>query len=231
MISGELQLEGFQRDSEDFRNWAEWYLDKSNNTTTDGTSVEVIVPPTLDVIDSYPAIWRLEMILESDSSAYMRSNTVYVSTPKWLYTFAVAGSPEYKENIDSYFKIVTGSIEFSSSDIGIGSATGTTTTPNPTSIPVLTSTPTRQPTSTPITQDAFIIPNVVCWSWASVGKNMVGTSQCVCGPVVSSNYATGSKNKPTFLNIGRPYPQDRFTVVIWERNATVSTIAGKLLFE
>ena len=47
---------------------------------------------------------------------------------------------------------------------------------------------------------------------------MIGKNECVCGEVVSSNYASGSKNKPTFLNLGRPYPNHRFTVVIWGRN-------------
>jgi len=32
-------------------------------------------------------------------------------------------------------------------------------------------------------------------------------------------WASGSKGKPTFLNIGKPYPDpNRFTVVIWIQN-------------
>ena len=44
----------------------------------------------------------------------------------------------------------------------------------------------------------------------------VGDPGTVRGPVVDSRYASGSSGQPTFLNIGKPYPDpDRFTVVIW----------------
>jgi len=42
-----------------------------------------------------------------------------------------------------------------------------------------------------------------------------GTNQTVSGRVVSVRYAAGSKGKPTFLNLDKPYPQQIFTVVIW----------------
>ena len=39
------------------------------------------------------------------------------------------------------------------------------------------------------------------------------------GPIVRTFYATDSRGQPTFLDIGRPYPDpDRFTVVIWVEN-------------
>ena len=54
---------------------------------------------------------------------------------------------------------------------------------------------------------------VIPWHKA---KNYVGEIKVVEGPVVSAKWASGSKGKPTFLNIGKPYPDpDRFTVVIW----------------
>lgn len=41
----------------------------------------------------------------------------------------------------------------------------------------------------------------------------------VCGVVVDTRYAPNSEGQPTFLNIGRPYPDpERFTVVIWGRD-------------
>ncbi len=44
----------------------------------------------------------------------------------------------------------------------------------------------------------------------------VGEHKTVLGPVVSANYVDHVKGKPTFLDIGRPYPQEpRFNVVIW----------------
>ncbi len=37
--------------------------------------------------------------------------------------------------------------------------------------------------------------------------------------MVSTKYARTSKGQPTFLNIGKPYPDEgRFSVVIWDDN-------------
>jgi len=50
-------------------------------------------------------------------------------------------------------------------------------------------------------------------------KNHIGERTTVCGPVVDATWASGSNGKPTFLNLGNPYPDpDRFTVVIWIEN-------------
>jgi DNA/RNA endonuclease YhcR with UshA esterase domain len=44
----------------------------------------------------------------------------------------------------------------------------------------------------------------------------VGEWRTVVGPVVDAHYAEASKGRPTFLDIGKPYPQPgRLTVVIW----------------
>ncbi len=43
----------------------------------------------------------------------------------------------------------------------------------------------------------------------------VGQSATVCGLVASTRYASRSRGRPTFLNFGRPYPYQEFTVVIW----------------
>ncbi len=44
----------------------------------------------------------------------------------------------------------------------------------------------------------------------------VGEVATVCGHVASAAYITSVKGTPTFLNLGRPYPDQHFTVVIWE---------------
>ena len=50
-------------------------------------------------------------------------------------------------------------------------------------------------------------------------QNYIGERTTVCGPVVDATWASGSNGKPTFLNLGSPYPDpDRFTVVIWIQN-------------
>lgn len=47
-------------------------------------------------------------------------------------------------------------------------------------------------------------------------KNHIGEIKTVCGMVASTNYAYLSKGKPTFLNLEKPYPDQVFTVVIWQ---------------
>jgi DNA/RNA endonuclease YhcR with UshA esterase domain len=50
-------------------------------------------------------------------------------------------------------------------------------------------------------------------------KNYIGERVTVYGPVVSTHYASTSRGRPTFLNLGKPYPDPgRFTVVIWGEN-------------
>ena len=56
-------------------------------------------------------------------------------------------------------------------------------------------------------------PGSIPWDEA---KYHIGERTTVCGPVVDATWASGSNGKPTFLNLGKPYPDpDRFTVVIW----------------
>jgi hypothetical protein len=45
--------------------------------------------------------------------------------------------------------------------------------------------------------------------------NHVGERATVCGLVASARYAPQSKGQPTFLNLGKPYPDQIFTAVIW----------------
>jgi len=47
----------------------------------------------------------------------------------------------------------------------------------------------------------------------------VGELVVVEGPVVDTHFAQTSNGQPTFLNLGKPYPDPaRFTVVIWGEN-------------
>ena len=72
-------------------------------------------------------------------------------------------------------------------------------------------------------------------SWDEAAKH-VGEYVTVEGRVVSTHYASTTRGQPTFLNIGKPYPdKDRFTVVIWGRNrgkfegVPEDTYRGKLI--
>ena len=56
---------------------------------------------------------------------------------------------------------------------------------------------------------------------AGEAKDHVGETETVCGKVVSTHYATGSKAQPTFLNLNEPYPKETFTILIWQRSRQV----------
>ena len=71
--------------------------------------------------------------------------------------------------------------------------------------------------------------------WDKAAGHM-GDYATVEGRVVDTHYAASSKGSPTFLNVGKPYPdKDRFTVVIWGRNraefdgSPERTYRGKLI--
>jgi hypothetical protein len=63
--------------------------------------------------------------------------------------------------------------------------------------------------------------------------NHVGETATVCGTVASANYAAGSRGAPTFLNLGKPYPNHVFTAVIWGSDrpkfGTPESLAGKVI--
>lgn len=49
----------------------------------------------------------------------------------------------------------------------------------------------------------------------SEAKDHIGELATVCGKVASTRYASGTRGKPTFLNLDKPYPNPIFTVLIW----------------
>jgi DNA/RNA endonuclease YhcR with UshA esterase domain len=61
-------------------------------------------------------------------------------------------------------------------------------------------------------------------SWSDASAH-IGEMTLVEGPVVGTTFASSSNGQPTFLNIGKDYPDPgRFTVVIWgENRASFST--------
>ena len=46
-------------------------------------------------------------------------------------------------------------------------------------------------------------------------RHHIGETATVCDTVASTHYAPRSRGQPTFLNLGHPYPNPDFTVVIW----------------
>ncbi len=43
----------------------------------------------------------------------------------------------------------------------------------------------------------------------------IGENATVCGKVVGAHYARSSNGQPTFINLDRAYPNQKFTIVIW----------------
>lgn len=50
---------------------------------------------------------------------------------------------------------------------------------------------------------------------ADEARKHVGSVVTVCDSVASATYVSRSNGRPTFLNLGRAYPNQIFTVVIW----------------
>lgn len=46
----------------------------------------------------------------------------------------------------------------------------------------------------------------------------IGQHETVCGTIAGEHTAFRSRGQPTFLDIGRPYPDQIFTVLIWGEN-------------
>jgi hypothetical protein len=62
-------------------------------------------------------------------------------------------------------------------------------------------------------------------------KNHTGEKATVCGLVAGKSTAAQSQGTPTFIDLEKPYPNETFTVVIWERDkAAVGTLpsSGRL---
>lgn len=53
---------------------------------------------------------------------------------------------------------------------------------------------------------------------ASEAAEHIGTAAEVCGEVASADYLPQVNGEPTFLNLGRAYPNQHFTAVIWGSN-------------
>jgi len=53
---------------------------------------------------------------------------------------------------------------------------------------------------------------------AAEAKDHIGEVATVCDIVASTRYASSTRGRPTFLNLGKPYPNQIFTVVIWGRD-------------
>jgi hypothetical protein len=90
----------------------------------------------------------------------------------------------------------------------------------------------------PTRQKWIVAALVLLAGWPSTGlaqtrinpdqaADYVGEVVTVCGRVEFATYASRTRGQPTFLNLGRPYPDHIFTVLIWARlPVTLRSAAG-----
>jgi endonuclease YncB( thermonuclease family) len=66
-------------------------------------------------------------------------------------------------------------------------------------------------------------------SWTHA-RRLVGTQAAIQGPVVDTYFAHRTTGRPTFLDVGRPYPNpERFRVVIWGENRAAFNVPERRL--
>jgi hypothetical protein len=108
----------------------------------------------------------------------------------------------------------------------IGCVTSPTPVP-PTQTPwIVTATPippqsiSRIGTATPVAAATAIVPTSISSepetiSWSDAG-NYVNQSKTVCGPVLRATFSQTTNGQPTYLDLGRAYPDPtRFSILIW----------------
>jgi hypothetical protein len=65
----------------------------------------------------------------------------------------------------------------------------------------------------------FLLFSPAIWAIpASEAGAHVGELTEVCGVVSGVHQASRAKGKPTFLNLGKPYPNQEFTLMVWDSN-------------
>lgn len=83
--------------------------------------------------------------------------------------------------------------------------------------------PTQTPwiiTATPVLSVPTLVPTGISAgadtiSWSDAGR-FVNQSKTVCGPVVRATFGQTTNGQPTYLDLGRAYPDPaRFSVLIW----------------
>jgi hypothetical protein len=66
--------------------------------------------------------------------------------------------------------------------------------------------------------------------WSDAG-NFVNQSKTVCGPVMRATFAQTTNGQPTYLDLGRTYPDPaRFSVLIWGNQRTNFPSAPETLY-
>lgn len=105
----------------------------------------------------------------------------------------------------------------------VGCTTATPVPPTPTPW-VITATPARPTTAPPTISFGA---DTILWNDA---HNFIGQTKKVCGNVVRTTFAQNTTGQPTYLDVGRAYPDPtRLSIVIWgNQRANFSTPPEKM---
>lgn len=83
------------------------------------------------------------------------------------------------------------------------------------SSPTEAATPTEMPRPTETARPSETAASIIKLDWDEADA-FAGQTATVCGQVMGARFSQGSNGKPTFLNIGKDYPDPtRFVVLIW----------------
>ncbi|MGH8274159.1 MAG: hypothetical protein ACRES9_07900 [Gammaproteobacteria bacterium] len=70
----------------------------------------------------------------------------------------------------------------------------------------------------------FVAAHYARWQWANPGSHSHHNSTTIqnghkhCGTVANVYHDTHDKGQPTFVDLGHDYPNQTFTIVIWQRD-------------
>jgi hypothetical protein len=85
--------------------------------------------------------------------------------------------------------------------------------------------------TSPSAPSSSVSPTTAAIPW-SEAKNHVGERTTVYGPVIGATYASSTKGQPTFLSVGKNYPDPaRFTVLIWDSNRSKFSPAPEIQYK
>ena len=88
--------------------------------------------------------------------------------------------------------------------------------------------PTGTSATTARTVSVSAIPRGAIGPWKAARQ--VGRYRTVCGKAVSTKYARSWSGQPTFLDLGRAYPRNPFTIVIWREDRSRYRRAPQTMF-
>jgi hypothetical protein len=171
-------------------------------------TLAVTLSPTAPAIATATSPAETPVVQTTPSPLSLRATATRASTPPTTSTPVLTRATSTVAA--STTPLAPGPGPITTAVVAVPDATATVVIALPTQTPTAVPTPTLipEPTATPV-----LCPGAIPWNETI---NHVGEYATVIGPVVGATWAQEARGKPTFLNLGLPYPDPgRFTVLIW----------------